>query len=299
MFERWHGSDGWPHRGFDWPADSAEARGSLFFLGGRGDFVEKHLEALHHWHLGGWHVGGFDWRGQGGSGRLAQDPLVCHVPSFDPLLDDLACLYDRWEAAHPAPHVIVAHSMGAHLALRLLVERRKSVAAAALLSPMVGIRAGGLPTAVLGTIAGAAVLGGLGERPIWRRDPGNVGGRLTACPDRQADKLWWKKEHPEIASGPPSWHWLRAAALSVRALERALDRHHTDVPLRMIVSAGDAIVDVDAIHRLAARLPRAEVRALTGRGHELLREADPVRRGVMDDVDAFFDRNAAAPPCAV
>ncbi|WP_167954355.1 alpha/beta hydrolase [Sphingomonas jejuensis] len=289
VFERWAAGDGWPIRGFDWPADGGGGRGSLFFLGGRGDFVEKHLEALHHWRSAGWNVGGFDWRGQGGSGRLARDPLVCHVPSFDPLLDDLDHLFAAWQRRRARPHVIVAHSMGAHLALRLMTERRPAIAAAALASPMVGIRAAGLSSAMLGRIAGAAVRGGLGERAIWRSDPGNVGGRLTACPDRQQDKLWWKREHPEIASGAPSWAWLRAAARSIGQLDRSLAARPIETPVLMVVSSGDAIVDVSAVERLAGRLRNARLLLLPGRGHELLREADPVRLAVMAEIDAFLE----------
>src|SRR3990170_2934385 len=82
-FSTWTAPDGWTLRRFDWPQPGAP-RGKLLLLGGRGDFIEKYLEALAHWNASGWSLTGFDWRGQGGSGRLLADGLICHLTDFDP-----------------------------------------------------------------------------------------------------------------------------------------------------------------------------------------------------------------------
>jgi lysophospholipase len=284
-FSHWRAKDGWLLRRFDWPAEGA-ARGSLLFLGGRGDFVEKYLEALHHWHGSGWTLAGFDWRGQGGSGRLLADPLICHLDSFDPLLDDLAAFVAAWRGESPAPHVVVAHSMGAHLTLRLLGERGGRIDAAVLLAPMIGLR--GAPAAMIRALGAVAIALGRGRRRIWEGDIGNIGGRMTTSSERTEDKLWWKAHRPEIASGAPSWGWLGAASRSVLAARRGLGRLPADVPLLMLSSDDDPVIDVTAIRRLAARLPQATLRLFAGRSHELLREADATRLRVLDAIDAFF-----------
>jgi lysophospholipase len=106
----------------DWPQPAgAPARGSLVFANGRGDFVEKYIEALAHWHKRGWNVTSFDWRGQGGSrGNIVGG----HLESFDPLVGDLEALVADQVANTQGPHVAIGHSMGGHLLLRLLAERR-------------------------------------------------------------------------------------------------------------------------------------------------------------------------------
>lgn len=290
-FGTWRARDGWTLRRFDWPAEGA-ARGSLLFLGGRGDFTEKYLEALAHWHEGGWSLAGFDWRGQGGSGRYLADPLICHIPDFDPLLADLEAFVAGWTSATPAPHVIVAHSMGAQLTLRLLAARSGLVARAVLLAPMIGIRP--LPAPIARAVAGAASLSGRGERRIWERDLGNYGGRMTSCPDRQADKIWWKAAQPDIASGAPSWGWLKAACASIATLPlRRLAGIET--PLLMLASKRDPVIDVAALRRAAALLPNARLRLFDGKGHELLREADRVRLPVLAAIDAFLGADGARP----
>ena len=68
VLSRWAAPDGWLLRRFDWPGADGR-RGRLLFLGGRGDFIEKYLDAYRHFSRRGWSVAAFDWRGQGGSGR--------------------------------------------------------------------------------------------------------------------------------------------------------------------------------------------------------------------------------------
>lgn len=287
-FAPWRAADGWPLRSFSWPQPGT-ARGSLLFLNGRGDFVEKYLEVLLHWHGQGWNLAGLDWRGQGGSGRYLADPLTCHQPSFDPLVGDLTGFVADWIKATPGPHAIVAHSMGGHLTLRMLAESAPAIDAAILACPMIDMRVAGLTGRGLGLIARAASLLGLRERKVWHRDIGDVGGRMTSCPERRADKAWWKKTHPEIASGPPSWGWVLAARKSIQKLpRRALAGIET--PVLLLGTEGDPVVDVRAIRRAATILPHAEVTIFAGGGHELLREADDRRLPVLARIDAFLGR---------
>jgi lysophospholipase len=289
-FTPWIAPDGWSLRRFAWPAET-RARGSLLFLTGRGDFVEKYLEALRHWHARGWGLAGFDWRGQGGSGRLLADHCVCHLDSFDPLLDDLDAFVAEWRTRTPAPHVVVAHSMGAHLALRLLAERHVRLDAAALLAPMVAIAARGLPNGAVRTMARAAAAAGLCHRRIWSRDIGNYGGRMTTCPDRLQDKLWWKAVQPETASGAPSWGWLGAASRSIARLRRAMPQLPAAVPLLILASERDPVIDVCVLGKITADLPQADLRLFPGRSHELLREADGRRLAVLSAIDDFLTQN--------
>ena len=287
-FVEWRTGDGWPLRSYAWP-QPGKARGSLLFLTGRGDFIEKYLEVLIHWHGSGWNIAGFDWRGQGGSGRLLADPLICHQTDFDPLVGDLSGFVDRWIAETPAPHVIVAHSMGAHLTLRMLAQRPHGVDAAVLSSAMIGIRIKGVPRWLVGALVRSAIAVGLGNRRISRRDIGDVGARMTSCPDRRADKLWWKASRPEIASGVPSWCWVRAAFASIaRLTDAALAGIRT--PILLTAARADPIVDVGAIEHAARVLPNAELSIIDGGGHEILREADARRLPLLARIDAFLDR---------
>ena len=133
----WRAADGWAVRRFD--RDGA-GRGAILFQAGRADMFEKYLESFDHWHAAGWSVTAFDWRGQGGSGRLGADPHVGHCASFAPWIDDLAGFWRDWRAGRAGPAVLMGHSMGGYLALRAMVEGRVAPDAAVLVAPMLGLR---------------------------------------------------------------------------------------------------------------------------------------------------------------
>lgn len=296
----WHASDGWPLRRIDWPATPA-ARGALLFLGGRGDFYEKYLESLDAWHRAGWQVTALDWRGQGGSGRLGGDDVTGHIDDFATWVDDLAAFWTGWEAMRAGPHVIVAHSMGGHLALRAIAEGRIAPDAAVLCAPMLGLAARVLPAWLMQALAALMCRLGDSRRPAWKwsEKPGQPpAGRqhiLTHDAARYADELYWREARPQVSLGPGSWRWVERAYASMRGLFAGGLLEAVRVPLLVIASDDDKLVSFAAILRAAQRIPGARLLRFGKEGqHELLREADPVRDRVMAAIDAFLAEAAPA-----
>jgi lysophospholipase len=290
--------DGWPMRVFDRPA--AGSRGSILWIGGRGDIIEKYLECFEEWHRAGWHVSAFDWRGQGGSGRLLADPSVGHMPDFATWIDDLAAFWVDWTARTPGPHVVMGHSMGGHLVLRALLERKITPAATVLSAPMLGFTGGPLPQSLAGGFA--ALLARLvPEKKAWKQGekPGAVDARrqfyLTHDAARYADEVWWKTQDPSLALGPASWAWVAAAYRSNALIDAPDALEKLDADILIVGTEGDKLVSPAAIHRAAARLPNAELRMFDATvAHEVLREVDGVRDEILAGIAAFLDR--AAPP---
>nr|WP_295370576.1 alpha/beta hydrolase [uncultured Sphingosinicella sp.] len=280
----------------DWrqPPGAAQ-RGSLVFAGGRADFIEKYLEPLGHWHSRGWNVTSFDWRGQGHSrGTIVGG----NFRDFDPLARDAGELIESVIAQTPGPHVAVAHSMGGHLLLRVLAERRPSLAAAVLVAPMLAVNSSPLPRRV-GSLVARWLARLSPERPVWRERAGLSGDgkirqvNLTRCPDRFSDEHWWKEREPGFHLGPPSWGWLDAAFRSTaRHEEEALRSVH--VPVLLLGTDRDRLVNPRAIRRAARLLPQSELLMFKDAAHELLREIDEVRLEALARIDRFFDAHAPA-----
>lgn len=296
VFSAWTASDGWNLRRMDWPQPPGkEARGSLVFAGGRADFIEKYLEPLGHWHAQGWNVTSFDWRGQGHSrGHIVGGNFT----DFDPLVRDGAELIESVIAAEPGPHVAIAHSMGGHLLLRLLAERRPALAAAVLVAPMLAVNSAPFPAGIGRTIARCAAALGPNLK-VWRESAGLAeGGRirqvnLTHCGERFSDELWWKEREPGFHLGPPSWGWLDAAFRSTARHDEAALKQ-VQVPILLIGTERDRLVDSRAIRRAAALLPRAELLMFKDAAHEILRETDDVRLEALARIDSFLDAHAPA-----
>lgn len=294
----WHAADGWPLRRFDWPADGP-VRGRILFQGGRGDIFEKYLELFAHWHQQGWSVTSFDWRGQGGSGRITDDAGLGHIDSFGDYIRDLAEFWSAWRAEGPGPHVLMGHSMGGHLVLRGLVENAAHPDAAVLVAPMLGLKS------AFGAALGeriARIIGGLGNaaRPAWRANekPGTTETRqrlLTYDRDRYDDEIWWQAAKPELVLGPPSWRWVIEAFGSTRAVRDDPRLRRLAVPVLMLVPMADQLVEPRAALQIAERLPDVRVlRFGDESSHEVLREADPVRNRAIAEIDLFLAARAPA-----
>jgi lysophospholipase len=296
----WSAPDGWPLRVHDWPADVEKPRGSILFQAGRGDLLEKYLEACGHWHSLGWHISSMDWRGQGGSGRLAADPNVGHIDDFADWTGDLSAYWNDWVARTPGPHILIGHSMGGHLALRTMMERGIAPDALVLSAPMLGFSLGIIPIGLIVRLVSWAA-GKWPERRAWpaNEKPSFTGkGRqalLTHDDLRYADEQDWVKRHPELALGPPSLKWLAKAYQSTQWTEQPGRLEQLALPVLMFGTDADQLVSPVAIRRFAARIPGAELQMFGPEAaHELLREADPVRDAVLAQIDAFLDAKAPA-----
>jgi lysophospholipase len=296
-FTTWEAPDGWRYRRMDWPQeDSASARGSLIYAGGRGDFIEKYLEALGHWHDRGWNVTSFDWRGQGASRGGIKGG---HLDSLDILVDDLAALIADRRQSLPQPHVVVAHSMGGHVLLRALAEQRVDLDAAVLVAPMLQINSGPLPGVTASWTASLLAGAGLKRQAAWPQFLPEPNGSfrqdtLTSCSDRYRDELWWWEREPGFDLGAPSWGWIDAAYRSCAAVtDEKLASLET--PLLIVATECDRLVSAEAIRSAAATLPNAALQMFSTAGHEILREADGVRLEALARIDSFLDETAPSP----
>jgi lysophospholipase len=292
----WRAADGFLCRRMDWPQPGGRPdRGSLLFAGGRGDFIEKYLEAYAYWHAGGWNVTAFDWRGQGrsrgGDGGATQ-------LDFDLLVGDLAALIADWRASREGPCAAIGHSMGGHLLLRTLAEKAPALDAAVLVAPMIRVNSAPLSPSLAPMITDFMCLVGWRDQPVWKASalPTGPGSRrqhfLTRSPERYADELWWWERQPELKLGAPSWGWMRAAYRSSAAAFTAERLARVDVPVLLLGTDRDRLVSPDAIRATAALLPRARLHMYPDAGHEILRDADSVRLDALKRIDSFLDEQA-------
>lgn len=281
------------------PATGLTPRGSILFLPGRGDAYEKYLETLVEWTRAGWHATAADWRGQAGSGRLGSDATTGHIGDFAFWVDDLAAFWREWKSATPGPHVLAGHSMGGHLVLRALIEKRVDPNAVVLSAPMLGFIGPKLPFGLLH--AAARLMTRIGDplRPAWKwsEKPGELPeGRiklLTHDAQRYGDELWWREQRPELVMGPGSWGWVERAYASARMIDAPGALEGVAVPVLVLSTSVDKLVSHPAAVRAAGRLPQGELIEFGAESeHEILREVDAVRDRAMHGIADFLDRAA-------
>jgi lysophospholipase len=286
--------DGWPVRLEHWPRRNPE-RSHILFVTGRADFVEKYAETLHDLVDAGWGVTIFDWRGQGLSRRVGKTPMHGASPGFDVWLDDLAELVAWTVERSGGPVMVAAHSMGGHMVLRHLASGRGGIARAVVLAPMLGLSASPLGPGLARWLAARMVKWQRGSDFVLGGgpyEPGVAGSKrqllLTSDAERYSDEGWWIGQYPSLALGSVTWGWLHDAFASIDALTARGMAEAISVPVLALIPEKDGLVDSKATRRFVARIPGGETVEYPQAGHELLREAEPLRSTVLARSLAFF-----------
>jgi len=304
--------DGWPVRTLVCPPREDRARvspGSILFITGRGDFMEKYCETFHDLSDAGWGVASFDWRGQGLSGRQGDTAMKGHSPGFENWLSDLDELIGWFESKLPRPWFAVAHSMGGHLLQRHLAGENGEFSRAALLSPMLGVMAPPLGPRLARVLARWMVRLGFGGAYIPGGGPyvkSAAGSRrqllLTSDAERYADEAWWTEQVPGLALGSVTYGWLDAAFRSLAALflpppgthgtgegaSRAPMLQRITTPMLILISEHDGLVDNNVTRQARDLMPLSRLEEVPGAAHELLREASDIRARVLARVQRFL-----------
>ena len=300
--------DGWPVRTLLCPPRPG-GPGSILFITGRGDFMEKYCETFHDLTEAGWGVASFDWRGQGLSGRQGDDPMKGHSPGFENWLSDLDELIGWFEASLPRPWFAVAHSMGGHLLQRHLAGENGEFTRAVLLAPMLGVSARPLGPWLARLLARIMVRLGRGGSYVPGGGPyvkGTAGSHrqklLTTDPERYVDEGWWVEQVPALALGSVTYGWLDAAFRSLRALfspppgthgtgegaNRLPMLQRITTPMLILIPEHDQLVDNAVTRRVRDLMPYARLEEIPVAAHELLREAGPIRARVLARVVRFL-----------
>lgn len=283
-----------------WPAATAELRARVALLQGRTEFLEKYAEVVGELQARGFEIWAMDWRGQGLSARILDNPHKGHIDRFETYLDDLGWFFRNFVEAEPGPRTIVlAHSMGGHIALRAILEGRIAPERAVLSAPMVDLAPTGAARLGIALLARAAVLLGAGGRyapgmsdydPAHQRFENNP---LTGDPDRFRRIATAVAEMPDVALGGVTWSWLKAAFDSISRLAHLAAAGPATCPMLVCTPTADRVVSVPAQTALCARLPAARQEPMPGARHEILMETDALRAGFWRFFDEFVSDGPA------
>jgi lysophospholipase len=287
------GVGGAPLRYGHWEA-RGEKKGTCLLLQGRREFIEKYFETIRDLTARGYEVDTFDWRGQGKSLRLLENRQKGHIVSFDDYLGDMEHFIRRVIGKDAGPLVCLAHSMGAHLALRHAHDHPRAFERMILIAPMVAINYRNTPDSVINSIVNTACrLGFSKSYAPFQHDFGSStvtfeDNPLTSDPDRFADEAWFVNRDKLLAMGGVTYGWLRAAQRSI-ALTQAPGYAEAIRTRTFFALAGhETVVRNEAAKAFARRMPAAEIVTLGDARHEILRETDGIRAMAWRLADEFL-----------
>lgn len=287
-------SDNYSLRYGIWRSDKTASRGTVILLSGRTEFMEKYAEIIGELQQRGFDVYSFDWRGQGLSSRMLLNRHKGFVKTYDNYISDLAVFVDKIVKPQAvSPLIILAHSMGGHIALRYLHEHHGAIERAVLVSPMIDILTPPFPRWFARGIARLADKAGWGQ--AYAIDSGDYspedekfeGNLLTSDPVRFMDEKRAIKENQGLALGGVTYGWLSATFESIDILAAPGFGKEITIPILMVSAGSDKIVSLDAQQSICARLQQCRSKVIPEARHEILKETDAVRSVFWDEFDGF------------
>jgi len=265
-----------------WAQSDTSNRGTVMILAGFSEFIEKYYETASDLHALGFAVFCFDWRGQGLSTR-AQINRRGWVPSYELMMADVLELAKHCEAlATPKPFLALGHSMGGNVLLRLIQEHQNLFSAAAVTSPLLGLK--GMPTWLLGSITHTGSRVGMDESYApGAKDNDPHGPHTPLCADDARIQIWrnYLRTEPMLITHGATWRWAREAATSMTLANQPANIERITTPVLIANAMQDSLVDPLPTQKFSALCSSAQALELEDAEHEILQEVDPIR-------DAFF-----------
>jgi len=256
--------------------NNIKTRGLAIVCPGRTEFIEKYFEVARDLQARGFAVVIFDWPGQGLSERLLPNPALGHIRSYGVYVDALLRGLEKLGKRAPSTWVLLAHSMGAAIALEAMRTRRLKVTAAAFSAPMWGVPIWFFQR----WFARLARFFGFGALPARPPLPPETfeNNQLTHDPTRWRTYRQLIEAEPKLAVGEPTIAWV-VASLNVlkEFFEPAALDHLRNLPSLIALATEETIVKKSAQRKLARRFKEAKVLTVQGAGHEILMETEERR----------------------
>jgi lysophospholipase len=265
-----------------WYSPKEKQKGSILLLNGRTEFMEKYSETIEELNHIGFNVYSFDWRGQGLSSRMLANRHKGFIDDYDVYLNDLDLFVEKFvkpESVHPL--IIIAHSMGGHIALRFMHDHPDVADMAVLTSPMIDIFESSLAIGLVKLITRIAIKAGFSHSyTIGSGDYADEkfkGNDLTSDPVRFTDAKKAIKKNPKLALGGATYGWLSATLKSADILIQPGFAEKIATPILMVIPGNDKIVSIKAQKKICKMLPNCKLKEISGARHEIFKETDSVR----------------------
>lgn len=269
-------------------------KGTIFLMLGRFGYIERYGRVAQSFADNGYSTVIVDWRSQGLSDRMAEDPQAGHINQFSDYQKDVSAMMQVVERLQmPKPYYLVGVSMGACIGFRALLNGLP-VAATAFISPMWGIKMSAIQRIAAWPVSWAAKAMGQGHRYV----PGESGDIYVLETPFEDNNLthnaamydYWveqAKAAPELQIGGPTLSWLYEALSECGSLSRIPS---PNIPCITFCGELDRLVDNTSIKARMAEWPDGEFSMIRNAKHDVLTEIPEIGGGVMTQIFEFFSK---------
>lgn len=290
--------DGTRLRAAVWDGAADGVAGTAIVFPGRTEFVEKYGRVVSRLVARGLAVAVIDWRGQGLSQRHPTSPHLGHVEDFRQYQQDVTALLAHPEvAALPGPRHMVAHSMGACIGLRTLLEG-SDFATAIFSAPMWHLQMRAATRELTAKMTQIASAFGFGLRLTPGSSPKPTAlsvafetNALTSDPEHFEWCVRQITAHPELSLGGPNVQWTRAA---LEEMARLYVAPLPSLPALAFLGGAERVVSASVIRTQLRAMRAGRLVELPGARHEIFMERPEILEVVWAEIDAFLAGFAAS-----
>lgn len=290
-------SDGTKIRYGVFPAEGL-AVGSILLLNGHREFIEKYTEFIEDFQKRGFHVFTMDHRGQGLSDRALKNRIKSHNPDFDRIILDIQEFTQEIIRPSELGHKVylVAHSLGAHFALRYLHDYQRVFDKAILLSPFTDLDHHGaiyiffakLYFTLMKLIGFSRAFAPKQAQRRAMIDHEEALSRLTHDQDRYNRSQEALAQNPDLFVGGVTYGWLSGASKSIAKIKRTGFIKNIKTETLFILSGDEKVVNNQTTFKLISKMHNVKVKTIEGARHELYRESDEYRDQMWQTIDRFL-----------
>lgn len=273
--------------------------GYVLVLQGRGEFIERYHETALDLAARDYGTVTFDFRGHGGSSRLAGDRAMGYVRDVAHYVADTRNVMDHVKTRHGIVcDTVLTHSTGGLVAMIMMLDQPALWQDAIMIAPFFGL-AGPRPFVLAAQfLSGVMRRCGLDKRylpgqrnydPVATFDPDNI---LTSDMTRYQSNLALLGVHPDFVVGGTSAGWLDAcfrAQTTIAGHLRKRDIFRHLPPITMVLAGDDQVVSNKTTERLFGGKANITIHEIPEARHEILQERDIFR----DQFWKVFDHHMA------
>ncbi len=279
------------------------SRGTVVFVNGRTDFLEKYNETYRDFLAAGWSVAAPEWRGQGLSGRELDNSNKGHVRSYHHYVADFRqFISEVVMPRYSPPYVLIGYSMGGLAAALFLMETGGGAFDSAILvAPLFKARTDGVPNWLarsMGRWMTAINLGNgycVGRGDFDFDDGEQVWPKLVTTPERFYEVREHIRRQPELAIGGPTWHWLDATFDAINRVSEPAAFADLAAELHFIVAENDQVLFNSATRLAADNAGARSFAVIAGAQHDLFVERTDIRKRAIAAILGILETQAAAP----
>lgn len=268
---------------------------TILILTGKSEFIEKYFHLAKFWHAKGYSVYLLDWRYQGLSSRDPDNYQKTGIQDFSCMVTDLCLFFQK--VIKPTQEGITlayAHSMGAHILLRALVEKKLSFDGAILTSPLVQMNFNPFPEWFVELLINFAKWRGkVSDYALTQGSytPQSFSSqKLTSDPASYKALVDFTSQNPQLQMGGATYAWIDAALKSCQRLEEEL--YPLEIPVLLLSPKEDQVVKISGAYQLIHQLHLTsdEFAFFEGAKHELHSETKKIFKEVLKTIDDWLLR---------